>query len=133
MTEGGETPESLRYSKSHEWFRTEADGITVGITDYAQRQLTDVVFVDLPPVGKAVAAEQSVLVLESVKTVADVYAPVAGTIAAVNGELKAHPELVNQEPYGKGWLFRLTPTQPADPNAGLSAAEYRALTAASPH
>jgi glycine cleavage system H protein len=102
----------------------------VGVTDHAQEQMTDVVFVDLPQLGKSVAAHGAVLTLESVKTVADVYAPVAGTVSAVNDQLKAHPELVNQDPYGNGWLFRLRPTAPLDPAEGLSAAEYKALIAA---
>ena len=130
MTEGVVPPE-LRYTKSHEWVRIEGDRATVGITDHAQSELTDIVFVDLAVTGKSVAAGATVLVLESVKTVADVYAPVAGTVAEVNAELKAHPELINQDPYGRGWIFRLKLAGPADPAQFLSADGYRAFLASS--
>ncbi|MFZ0830698.1 MAG: glycine cleavage system protein GcvH [Thermoplasmata archaeon] len=132
MNDPSATPEELRYTADHEWFRPDGADVLVGITDHAQRQLTDVVFVDLPAVGKAVAAHGTVLTLESVKTVSDVYAPVAGTVSAVNDQLKGHPELVNQDPYGKGWLFRLQPTAPLSPSEGLSAAQYRAQVEATP-
>jgi glycine cleavage system H protein len=119
-------PEDLRYTKEHEWIRRDGDELVVGITDHAQGELTDIVFVDLPEVGKPTKAGASVLVLESVKTVSDVYAPVEGTVSAVNGELKAHPELVNQEPYGRGWLVRIRPSGAYDPAKFLDAAAYRA-------
>jgi len=128
MTEE-KVPNDLRYTKSHEWVKVEGNRATVGITDHAQAQLTDIVFVDLPAVGKAVQKGGSVLVLESVKTVADVYAPGAGTVAEANGELKAHPEYVNHDPYGKGWLYRVTLSAPIDPAELLSADQYRALVA----
>ena len=105
-------PNELRYTKSHEWVKVGGNVATVGVTDHAQAALTDIVFVDLPAVGKAVASGGSVLVLESVKTVADVYAPGSGTVTEANAELKAHPELVNQDPYGKGWLYRLQLSAP---------------------
>ncbi|HXQ95121.1 MAG TPA: glycine cleavage system protein GcvH [Thermoplasmata archaeon] len=123
MTEGAVPPE-LRYTKSHEWVRAEGPDIVVGITDHAQQELTDIVFVDLPKVGAEVKAGASVLVLESVKTVADVYSPVGGTVAAVNEQLKAHPELVNRSPYSDGWLFRIKSSAPLDPAATMSATEY---------
>jgi glycine cleavage system H protein len=123
-------PGDLRYTKTHEWVRVEGDSATVGITDHAQGQLTDIVFVDLPTVGKTVAPGASVLVLESVKTVADVYAPGAGTVTEANLELKSHPELVNQDPYGQGWLFRMKLSSPIDPAGLLSAEEYRKVEAA---
>jgi glycine cleavage system H protein len=120
--------DGLRYSPSHEWIRVEADLVTVGITDHAQAELTDIVFVDLPVAGKAVVQGASVMVLESVKTVADIFAPANGTVVEGNAELKNHPELVNQDPYGAGWLVRLRITGPLD--AGLlDAAGYRALVA----
>lgn len=125
MTDPTAAPDDRRYTPDHEWFRPEGTEVLVGITDYAQHELTDVVFVDLPPVGKALPAHGTALTLESVKTVSDVYAPVAGTVTAVNDQLKGHPELVNQDPYGKGWLFRLSPAQPLGPSEGLSAADYR--------
>ncbi|HTP53722.1 MAG TPA: glycine cleavage system protein GcvH [Thermoplasmata archaeon] len=124
--ETGKIPPELRYTKSHEWLRIAGTSVTVGITDHAQSQLTDIVFVDLPAAGKAIAKGASALVLESVKTVADVYAPGAGTIAEANASLKAHPEHVNQDPYGKGWLFRLDLSGSLDETGLLSADEYRA-------
>ncbi|MCI4360526.1 MAG: glycine cleavage system protein GcvH [Thermoplasmata archaeon] len=125
-----ELPADRRYTKSHEWVKVEGNEVTVGITDHAQSELTDIVFVDLPTVGKAVGAGASALVLESVKTVADVYAPVAGTISAVNQELKGHPELINQDPYGKGWIFKVTATGPVSAEAFLDGPAYRATWAA---
>ena len=126
MTET-KVPGELKYTKTHEWVRLDGDRATVGITDHAQSQLTDIVFVDLPAPGKAVTKGASVLVLESVKTVADVYAPGDGTVEAVNTELKAHPEFVNQDPYGKGWLYRIQLAHPIDPSTLLTPDDYRAL------
>jgi glycine cleavage system H protein len=128
MTEGN-IPDQLRYTKSHEWIRVEGDVATVGITDHAQSELTDIVFVDPAAQGKTVAAGGSVLVLESVKTVADVYAPGPGTVTEVNPELTGHPELVNQDPYGRGWIFRLKLSQPIAADVLLSADGYRAFLA----
>lgn len=125
MTAATAVPDDRRYTADHEWFRAEGSEVVVGITDYAQHELTDVVFVDLPPLGKVFSAHGTALTLESVKTVSDVYAPVAGTVTAVNDQLKGHPELVNQDPYGNGWLFRLNPSQPVSPSDGLSPADYR--------
>jgi glycine cleavage system H protein len=133
MSAERQTPGDRRYTTTHEWFKAEGDELVVGITDHAQRELTDVVYVDLPAVGKAAVPKQSLLALESVKTVADVYAPVAGTVSAVNAELTSHPELVNQDPYGKGWLYRLQPSGPVPPDAGMSADEYQAHVKAHPH
>ena len=118
------TPEHLRYLASHEWL---ADDGTVGITDYAQDQLGDVVFVELPEVGDEVEAGEQVAVVESVKTASDIYAPVAGTIVAVNEELEDSPELVNDEPYGEGWMFKIEPANPADRDNMLDAAGYAAV------
>ena len=127
MTES-KVPEGLRYAKSHEWVRVEGDTVTVGITDHAQAQLTDIVFADLPAAGKAAQGGTPVMVLESVKTVADIYAPADGTVVDSNAELRTHPELVNKDPYGKGWLFRLKLTGPVDPGL-LDPAAYRAFLA----
>ncbi len=132
MTATSRIPEELRYTKTHEWFRVEGEQVVVGITDHAQAELTDVVFVDLPAVGKEVRAEQAALVVESVKTVSDVYAPFSGTITEVNSALVSKPELVNQDPYGSGWLFKLRPSEPLGPHRGLSASEYRARLTESP-
>ncbi len=104
--ETGKIPPELKYTKSHEWVKIEGSIATVGITDHAQSELTDIVFVDLPSAGKSFDAGASVAVLESVKTVADVYAPASCRVTEANPELKTHPEYVNQDPYGKGWLFR---------------------------
>ena len=116
-------PDDLRYAESHEWLR--ADG-TVGITDHAQEELTDVVFVDLPEVGKQISAGQVACVVESVKAASDIYAPVAGKVVAVNEAVRSNPALVNTAPYTDGWLFRL---ELSDPNAGASLkspADYQA-------
>lgn len=118
----GKTPDDRKYTASHEWVKAEGGELLVGITDHAQSELTDIVFVELPAVGKTVAAKQGVLVLESVKTVADVYAPAPGTVVAANEELKKHPEWINRDPYGKGWLYRLKPS--GDAVGLISASEY---------
>ncbi|MCI4319305.1 MAG: glycine cleavage system protein GcvH [Thermoplasmata archaeon] len=119
-------PEELRYTATHEWLRLEGDHATVGITDHAQAELTDIVFVDLPRVPKEVKAGESVLVLESVKTVADVYAPMMGTVLEANPALKAKPGLINVDPYGEGWLYKIRLAGASPPSGLLSAAEYRA-------
>ncbi|WP_303904812.1 glycine cleavage system protein GcvH [Thiohalomonas denitrificans] len=104
-------PTELKYTKSHEWVRSEADGtITVGITDHAQELLGDMVFVELPEVGSSVGASDDCAVVESVKAASDIYAPVDGEITAVNEQLEDAPERVNQDPYGEGWLFRMRPS-----------------------
>ncbi len=100
-------PSDLKYSREHEWVRLNGDTATVGITDFAQEQLTDIVFVELPEVGRKVSAGDAAAVLESVKSVADVYAPLAGEVIEVNSALEEHPERVNESPYENGWLFRL--------------------------
>lgn len=120
-------PEDLRYSKEHEWLRVEGNRGVVGITHYAQEQLGDVVFVELPEVGREVRAGQPFGVVESVKSVSDVYAPVSGRVAEVNGRLNDAPELVNQDPYGAGWMIVIEMTDPAEAAGLLSAAEYRDL------
>ncbi|HUK14554.1 MAG TPA: glycine cleavage system protein GcvH [Thermoanaerobaculaceae bacterium] len=100
-------PADRLYTKSHEWIKIAGDEAAVGITEYAQEQLGDVVFVELPPVGKALAKGGVLGNIESVKAVSEVFAPAAGSVAAANAELESHPELVNQDPYGKGWLVKL--------------------------
>jgi len=107
-------PAELKYLESHEWVRLEGDGsITVGISDHAQGALGDLVFVETPEVGKALAKGVAAAVVESVKAASDVYSPVSGEVIAVNESLAASPELVNQDPYGAGWLFRLKPSNAA--------------------
>lgn len=119
-------PEDLSYTATHEWLRRAADGVTVGITDHAQGELTDVVFVDLPEVGAHLDAGDEVCSLESVKAVAYIYAPVAGTISAVNERLRNEPELLNKDPYGEGWIVRIAPDTPETTVNLLDAAGYRA-------
>lgn len=119
-------PAELKYTASHEWVRVEADGsITVGITDHAQDLLGDLVFVELPEVGAEFAAGVEAVVLESVKAAADAYAPVAGTITAVNQDVADAPESINQDAYGN-WLFKLAPANAADLDGLLDAASYKA-------
>ena len=122
-------PSNLKYTKSHEWVRVEGDGtITVGITDHAQELLGDLVFVELPDVGKEFAAEQEAAVVESVKAASDVYAPVAGTVTAVNTSVSDSPEAVNQDAYA-AWLFKMKPASVADVDALLDATAYAAAAA----
>ena len=119
-------PQNLRYTQSHEWVRSEADGtVTVGITDHAQEALGDLVYVELPAVGRIVGAQEACAVVESVKAASDIYAPVGGEVVAVNAELTSTPEKVNADPYA-AWLFRLKPADPAAAGALLDAAAYQA-------
>jgi glycine cleavage system H protein len=128
MSEGA-IPAELRYTKSHEWVRVDGDLLTVGITDHAQSELTDIVYVDLNLKSKTVAAGAVVLVLESVKTVADVYAPVSGTVTDVNTQLKPHPDYVNRFPYAEGWIFKMTASAPTEVSSLLTAEQYRTFLA----
>ena len=120
-------PDNLQYSSDHEWLRVEGNRVTVGITDYAQDALGDVVFVQLPTVGDDVAAGQSISEVESTKSVSDIYAPIAGRIIAVNDELVNAPEKLNADPYGDAWLFVLEVENP-DLSTLLDAAGYHGLT-----
>ncbi|MFO7254100.1 MULTISPECIES: glycine cleavage system protein GcvH [Limnochorda] len=117
-------PEDLKYTVEHEWIRLEGNRATIGITDYAQDQLGDVVFVDLPAVGQEVQAGGNLAVVESVKSVSDVYAPLSGRVVAVNELLKDAPETLNQDPYGEGWIAVLELTQPDEVQGLLDAAAY---------
>lgn len=118
-------PAELKYVESHEWLRKEEDGtITVGITDFAQAQLGDVVFVELPDVGDDVEADQDIAVVESVKAASDIYAPIAGTIVAVNDALVDAPESANEEPYGNAWFFRMKPANEGDYDNLMTAEQY---------
>jgi glycine cleavage system H protein len=117
-------PADLKYVKSHEWIRIEGDTATIGITDHAQAELTDVVFVELPAVGRKVALGETCAVVESVKTASDIYSPLTGEVIAANAELAKHPDLVNSEPYKGGWFFKLKMTQPAEAQKLLSAEDY---------
>ena len=117
-------PNDLRYAKSHEWLRVAGDTGTVGITDHAQHELTDIVFVELPAVGRKVKAGEACAVVESVKTASDIYAPVSGEIIAVNAAVTKEPALVNSAPYGDGWFFQLKLAVPAEAAALLSPIDY---------
>lgn len=119
-------PSELKYVASHEWLKREDDGtITVGITDHAQDLLGDVVFVELPEIGRNVSADEEIAVVESVKAASDVYAPISGEIVAINDELVDSPELANEDPYGKAWFFKIKPTNPDDYDGLMSSDEYQ--------
>ena len=120
-------PEELKYSSDHEWVRVEGDRVRIGITDFAQDNLGDVVYVQIPDVDAAVAAGESFSEIESTKSVSDIYAPVAGTVVEVNADLEATPELVNQDPYGEGWLCVIQPSDMAQLDGLMDAAGYGAL------
>jgi glycine cleavage system H protein len=122
-------PDELRYSQEHEWARV-VDGtrVRIGITDFAQDALGDVVYVDLPTTGSTVTAAESVGELESTKSVSEMYAPVSGTVVAVNEALVDNPQLLNDDPYGEGWLIEIEASAPAELDALLDAAAYRSLT-----
>lgn len=119
-------PENLRYTETHEWVLQEDDEIfKVGITDYAQAEITDVVFVELPKIDKYFEKGKAVTVIESVKAAFDIYAPLSGKIIAVNEDLNNHPEYVNREPYGKGWIFKIKSDNPQELKTLLTSSEYQ--------
>ena len=120
-------PADVRYTKSHEWVRLEGDVATVGITEFAQSELGDVVYVELPEVGRALQAEETFGSVESVKAVSDIYAPIAGTVVETNAALGAQSELVNTDPYGKGFLIKLRVDDPASVANLLDASAYQAV------
>jgi glycine cleavage system H protein len=121
-------PEDRGYTEEHEWARSGADGtVRVGITDHAQEQLGDIVFVSLPEAGAQLVAGAACGELESTKSVSDIYAPLAGTVVAVNEAVETAPELINSDPYEKGWMFELRPADPGDLDGLLTAGEYRSL------
>lgn len=122
-------PNDLRYTKSHEWVRVDGDTATIGITDHAQSELGDIVFVDLPNVGLALSEGQSFGTVESVKTVSDIYSPVGGEVVEVNGALGAQSELVNADPYGSGWLVKVKLSNPSEADALMDAAGYESSLA----
>ena len=122
-------PEDLRYTENHEWVRLEGDGaVTVGISEYAQDALGDIVYVDLPDVGRSVEAGESIAEVESTKSVNDVYAPISGVVATVNEPLMDAPELVNTDPFGAGWFVTITPTDGENLDALMDAVAYTAFT-----
>lgn len=117
-------PPDLRYAKSHEWVRASADTAVVGITDHAQYELTDIVFVELPAAGRRVKANEACAVVESVKTASDIYSPVSGEVIEVNKAVVDNPALVNSDPYGAGWFYKIKIATPSDLDGLLSAADY---------
>ena len=122
-----EFPANLRYTKDHEWIMVEGDIATVGITDFAQHELGDIVFVDIDTVGKPLGANEIFGTVEAVKTVSDLYLPVAGTVTEVNADLEATPENVNNDPYGKGWMVKMKLVNPAEVDQLLDVNAYKQL------
>jgi glycine cleavage system H protein len=120
-------PANLKYTKDHEWIRLEGDEAVVGITDFAQRELGDIVFLDINSIGNEVAQNEVFGTIEAVKTVSDLFLPVTATILSVNDKLDSAPELVNHDPYGDGWIVRIKPADPADLENLLSAEAYQSL------
>lgn len=126
-------PANLKYTTSHEWVKTEADGtVSIGISQHAQELLGDMVFVETPMVGRKLKAKEECAVVESVKAAADVYAPVSGTVTAVNGQLDSTPEIINSDPYG-AWMFKMKPDNAADVAALMDAKAYQALVDSEAH
>jgi glycine cleavage system H protein len=123
-------PENLRYTKDHEWIKLEGNVATIGITDFAQRELGDIVYVEIETVGKTLMAEAVFGTVEAVKTVSDLYLPVSGTISEVNPALGDSPELVNTDPYGAGWMVKMTVNNPDDVKGLMDAAAYNNLVGA---
>lgn len=121
-------PDNLRYTKDHEWIQLEGDTATIGITDFAQKELGDIVFVEIETVGKSLQANEVFGTVEAVKTVSDLFLPVSGTITELNPELANAPELVNTDPYGQGWMIKMKVDNPADIEGLLDAAGYQAIT-----
>lgn len=123
-------PDNLLYSKDHEWVRVEGDTAVIGITDHAQEQLGDVVYVELPKVGESFAAHESFGSVESVKAVSEIFTPVSGEVAEANESLNDEPEKVNKDPYGEGWMIKMTMTAAGEVDSLLTAAEYEDFTKA---
>lgn len=123
------TAENSKYAKTHEWAHMEGDVATVGISDHAQQEIGDIVFIDLPKVGQEVQAGQNCCVIESVKSASEIYSPLSGTVTEVNEALKTDPALVNREPHGNGWLFKVKSTAPADYEALLDLSAYKETAA----
>lgn len=123
-------PDNLKYTKDHEWISIDGNTATVGITEFAQRELGDIVYVEISAVGKALQANEIFGTVEAVKTVSDLYLPVSGTITEVNPELESNPEYVNQDAFGKGWMVKMEISNPAELSELMDAAAYQALVGA---
>jgi glycine cleavage system H protein len=121
-------PDDLKFAETHEWIRVEGEVGTVGITDHAQAELTDIVFAEAPMVGTKVSAKEALAVVESVKAASDIYSPVGGDIVEANEALSDNPALINQDPYGAGWIFKIRIADSSELNSLLDAAAYRAQT-----
>jgi glycine cleavage system H protein len=121
-------PEDLKYSKQHEWVKLEGDIAITGITDFAQKQLTDIVFVELPEKGKKVEANKQMAVIESVKSVSDIFCPVTGEVIEINEELKDNPDIINKDPYGEGWLAKIKIENKDELNNLISSEDYEKFT-----
>ena len=122
-----EVPEELRYTKEHEWIRVEGDSVVIGVTDYAQNALTDVVWVELPEMGAVVGSMDSFASVESVKSVSEIYAPISGEVIEINDVLEDSPELINQDPYGKGWICKMSISDNSELASLLDGTTYRGL------
>ena len=120
-------PEELKYTKEHEWLRVEGDTATVGITDYAQSELGDIVYVEIPNVGETLSQGDTLGTIEAVKTVADIYMPVDGEVLEMNPALEDSPELINQDPYGQGWIVKIKISNPDQLNGLLTAEQYKQM------
>jgi glycine cleavage system H protein len=129
LEEKMEAPPGLRYSKEHEWVAAEESVATVGITDHAQQQLGEIVYIELPSIGEKVSKDDPFGVVESVKAVSDIYAPVSGTVLEVNEDLAESPEVVNEDPYGDGWLIKVKVSDPADFDDLMDSGEYEQMVA----
>ena len=121
-------PEDIKYTQSHEWVKLDGDIAIIGLTDYAQKELTDIVYVDLPPIGKELQAGKEFGAVESVKTASDLYSPISGTVIEINPLLESKPDLVNQDPFGNGWMIKAQCFNPKEVDALLDADEYTQLT-----
>ena len=122
-----EVPEELRYTKEHEWIRVKGDLVVIGVTDYAQNALTDVVWVELPELGAVVGSMDSFASVESVKSVSEIYAPISGEVIEINGVLEDAPELINEDPYGKGWICKMSISDNSELASLLDGTTYRGL------
>jgi glycine cleavage system H protein len=126
-------PKELKYSKEHEWIKVDGEIVTIGITDFAQKQLTDIVFVELPEKGKRATASKPMAVIESVKSVSDIFAPVSGEIIDINSKLQDNPEIINKEPYGEGWIVKIKLENKDELNSLMSSEAYEKIAKSESH